>query len=52
MLRFDREMEMEIFYDGLSIGTRRVHFFVEGKIMVELKAVIKLEDVRLAQTMN
>ncbi len=43
---------MEIFFDGLSIGTRRVHFFVEGKIMVELKAVIKLEDVHLAQTMN
>jgi GxxExxY protein len=25
---------------------------VEGKIMVELKAIIKLEDVHLAQAMN
>ncbi len=27
-------------------------FFVEDKIMVELKAVIKLEDVHLAQAIN
>jgi GxxExxY protein len=51
-LSFDRELEMEIFYCGFSIRTRRVDFFVEGKIMVELKALIKLEDVHLAQAMN
>lgn len=49
---FQREMEMTIFYDGIDIGTRRVDFFVESIIMVELKAVIKLEDVHLAQAMN
>ncbi len=51
-LSFAREMEMEIFYDGTQIGTRRVDFFVEDKIMVELKALIQLEDVHLAQAMN
>lgn len=51
-LSFAREMEMEIFYDGIQIGTRRVDFFVEGRIMVELKALIQLEDVHLAQAMN
>lgn len=51
-LEFSREMEMGIFYDGEHIGTRRVDFFVENKIMVELKALIKLEDVHLAQAMN
>ncbi|NCP45831.1 MAG: GxxExxY protein [Flavobacteriales bacterium] len=51
-LSFKREMEMTIFYDGVDIGTRRVDFFVEDVIMVELKALIKLEDVHLAQTMN
>lgn len=51
-LGFEREMEMEISYEGRNIGTRRVDFFVENKIMVELKAVIKLEDVHLAQAMN
>ena len=51
-LGFQREMEMAIFYEGVNIGTRRVDFFVEDNIMVELKAVIKLEDVHLAQAMN
>ncbi|MBX2888159.1 MAG: GxxExxY protein [Ferruginibacter sp.] len=47
-----REMEMPIFYREEQIGTRRVDFFVEGFVMVELKALIKLEDVHLAQAMN
>jgi GxxExxY protein len=51
-LSFTREMEMPIFYDDHDIGTRRVDFFVEGIIMLELKALIKLEDVHLAQAMN
>ncbi len=51
-LTFSREHEMEIFYKGKQIGLRRVDFFVEGKIMVELKAVVKLEDVHLAQAIN
>jgi GxxExxY protein len=36
----------------MRIGTRKVDFFVEEKIMVEIKAVIQLEDVHLAQAMN
>lgn len=51
-LQFEREKEMEIFYRGYKIGTRRVDFFVEEKIMVELKAIIQLEDVHLAQAKN
>ena len=51
-LRYKREMEMPIFYDGINLGTRRVDFFVENNIMVEIKATIKLEDVHLAQAMN
>lgn len=51
-LEFQREMEMPIFYREEQIGTRRVDFFVEGLVMVELKALIKLEDVHLAQAMN
>ena len=48
-LTFKREMEMDIFYRNEHIGKRRVDFFVEGVIMVELKALIQLEDVHLAQ---
>lgn len=51
-LSFQREMVMKIFYDEIQIGTRRVDFFVEDKFMVELKAVIRLEDAHLAQAMN
>lgn len=51
-LEFSREHEMDIFYKGKKIGERRVDFFVEGKIMVELKAVIQLGDVHLAQAIN
>ncbi len=51
-LSFQREMEMPIFYRGVQIGTRRVDFFVEDKIMVELKAIVQLEDVHLAQAIN
>jgi GxxExxY protein len=51
-LSYQRELEMQIYYDGYEIGTRRVDFLVEEKIMLELKAVTKLEDVHLAQTIN
>ena len=51
-LGYTREMEMIIYYDGEEIGTRRVDFFVEGIVMVELKALILLEEVHLAQAMN
>ena len=39
-LEFSREHEMEINYKGEHIGLRRIDFFVEGKILVELKAII------------
>jgi GxxExxY protein len=51
-LKFAQELEMIIYYDGVDIGKRRVDFFVEGLIMVEIKAIISLEDVHLAQAMN
>ena len=51
-IEFKREKEMTIFYDGIEIGKRRVDFFVEGKIMVELKAVTNIEPVHLAQAIN
>lgn len=46
-LKFARELEMTIFYEGCDVGTRRVDFLVDDKIMVELKALVKLEDVHL-----
>jgi GxxExxY protein len=43
---------MPLSYKGEDIGTRRVDFFVEEKVMVEIKAIIQLEDVHLAQAIN
>ena len=51
-ISFQREMEMSIFYREEHIGTRRVDFFVENCVMVELKAVEKIEDVHKAQAIN
>jgi GxxExxY protein len=51
-LSFSREHEMDIFYKGEKIGLRRVDFFVENNIMLELKAIIQLDDVHLAQAIN
>jgi len=51
-LYFQREMEMPIFYREEQIGTRRVDFFVEDCVMVELKAMEKIEDVHKAQAIN
>jgi GxxExxY protein len=49
---FAREVEMLILYEGHEVGTRRADFLVEDRIMVELKALINLEDVHLAQALN
>lgn len=53
-LSFNREIEQSIFYKQLPepIGTRRADFIVEGKILVELKAMITIEDVHVAQVLN
>ena len=51
-IKFDREFEMRILYRGENIGTRRVDFLINKTISVEIKAVIQLEPVHLAQAMN
>jgi GxxExxY protein len=51
-LGFAREFEMPVHYKDELIGTRRVDFLVEGVISVEIKAIVKLEDIQLAQAIN
>lgn len=51
-LSFTREQEHEIFYEEIYVGTRRADFVVEDQVIVELKALINLEDVHLAQAKN
>ena len=51
-LSFAREWEMPIFYKERQVGTRRVDFLVDEKVVVELKAIGELERVHLAQAIN
>ncbi|MEM1134633.1 MAG: GxxExxY protein [Bacteroidota bacterium] len=51
-LGFVREYEMPIYYEGIQVGTRRADFILEDQVVIELKAIIQLEDVHLAQGLN
>lgn len=51
-LEFLREQEMPVYYENIHVGTRRADFIIAGQVMVELKAIIKLEEVQLAQALN
>lgn len=53
-LDFAREIEQDIYYKDLEepIGTRRADFVVEGKVLVELKAITELNDIHMAQVLN
>jgi GxxExxY protein len=53
-LEYAREIEQDIYYKDLPepIGTRRADFVVEGKVLVELKALTQIEDVHWAQVLN
>jgi hypothetical protein len=49
---FEREQSHIIYYEGIEVGTRRADFIIEDSVVVELKALVNLEDVHLAQAKN
>jgi len=51
-LSYKKELELPIYYDDTIVGKRRVDFMVEGKILVELKAIADLTDKELNQALN
>jgi GxxExxY protein len=51
-IEYEREFEIPIFYKAQLLGTRRVDFLVNRNISVELKAIIELGDVHIAQALN
>ncbi|HJY63481.1 MAG TPA: GxxExxY protein [Ignavibacteria bacterium] len=51
-LGFNQELEQQIYYNEINIGTRRVDFLIDGKILVELKAVSELTDNLFSQILN
>ena len=51
-LLYEREKEMEIYYKGEMVGTRRLYFLVAGSVIVEIKALSVLINVHLVQSKN
>ena len=51
-LNFQQEVEIPLFYKDISVGSRRADFIVENNIILEIKALLKLENVHLAQGLN
>jgi GxxExxY protein len=51
-IEFIRETDQAIFYKEEHVGTRRADSIVDNRIVIALKAVVKLEDVQLAQAKN
>ncbi len=51
-LIFAREVDQDIYYENVHVGTRRADFVVENKMIVEIKALVCLQDVHLAQVKN
>ncbi len=49
---FVEEQTHPIYYDEIEVGRRRADFVVENKVVLELKAVVALQDVHLAQAKN
>jgi GxxExxY protein len=51
-LLFATEQSREIFYLGNCVGSRRLDLLVEGKVLVELKAVTEVEPAFYVQVVN
>jgi len=47
-VQFIRQKPIPLFYKDHQVGEHRLDFLVEGKIVVELKAISALEDIHFA----
>jgi GxxExxY protein len=48
-IRFDKQHEVRVSFEGQEVGLHRLDLLVEGQIVVEIKAVKALEDIHFAQ---
>ena len=51
-LLVERQVEAKVVYKGIVIKGQRLDLLVEKKVVIELKAVSKLSDVAIAQTLS
>lgn len=51
-ISYTREQNHKVYYGDIEVGERRVDFVIDNKIAIEIKALVKLEDVNIAQAKN
>jgi len=51
-LDIERQVKLEVKYENIIVGEFTADLLAEGKILVELKAASKLNDIHMAQCMN
>jgi len=51
-LRFSRERKIEIIYQGVNLGYEQVDFDIDNKVLVEIKAVNKINEIHVAQVIS
>ena len=51
-LKVETQKEIHIMYDGKEIGLHRLDLIVDGKVIVELKAVKEFNEAHLAQVLS
>lgn len=51
-LNFNRELEVNVYYEESIVGKRKVDFLVENVVSVELKAIAELDQENLNQALN
>lgn len=48
----ERQYQMKVYYDGILVGEFFADLLIEGKVLVEIKAVRTLDELHVAQAMN
>ena len=51
-IKFVRQQEIEVEYKDEAVGVHRIDLIIEGKVIVELKAVKGFEDIHYAQLLS
>jgi GxxExxY protein len=49
---YERERPVTVFYKGVSVGEKRLDFFLDGEVVIELKTVDQLNKKHLAQVIG
>ena len=51
-LSVQQQADIQVFYDGVNVGTYFADLLVAGRILVELKSVKAIDDAHMAQCLN